>query len=105
MVTYGKSRVPFDSDAAASTDLADTTECTSRDALAARDLANYRAGYEHGFGDGYSTGLREGLNQGPNHPAVSRSVANMFGDWDGAQAAHERSTQRFWRDYRAGDEQ
>lgn len=105
MVTHGKNRAPFDSDAAASTDLADTTEYTSRDALAARDLANYRAGYEHSFGDGYNIGLREGLNQGPNHPAVVRSVANMLGGWDGAQAARERSTQRFWRDYRAGDVQ
>lgn len=44
---------------------------------------------------GYSLGLREGLAQGPAHPAVQRSVANMFNDWDGAHNALQRSIDRF----------
>ena len=47
----------------------------------------------------YEQGLREGLSQGPTHPAVQRSVANMFHGWDGADAARQRSTQRFWSEY------
>jgi hypothetical protein len=49
---------------------------------------------------GYSQGLIEGLAQGPNHPAVQQSVANFFGDWQGAEAARQRSTQRFRNWYR-----
>lgn len=47
--------------------------------------------------DAYHRGLREGLSQGPAHPAVQRSVANMFYGWDGADNALQRSTQRFWQ--------
>lgn len=47
------------------------------------------------YNRGYSLGLREGLNQGPTHPAVQASVARMFGDWDGAEAARQRSTHQF----------
>lgn len=50
----------------------------------------------------YEQGLREGLSQGPTHPAIKQSVANMFGDWDGVQAARKRSAQRFWQQ-RGGD--
>ena len=50
---------------------------------------------------GYSQGLREGLAQGPTHPAVQRSVQRMFGDWDGADKARERSANQFWHEYRA----
>ena len=49
---------------------------------------------------GYSHGLKEGLAQGPNHPAVQASVARMFGDWQGAEAARQRSSQRFTNWYR-----
>jgi hypothetical protein len=48
---------------------------------------------------GFEAGLREGLAQGPAHPAVQQSVANFFGDWDGVEAARERSAQRFWNEY------
>lgn len=49
---------------------------------------------------GYDVGLREGLAKGPAHPVVQRSVARMFGDWQGAHASLAQSVQRFWRDYR-----
>lgn len=61
----------------------------------------YNDGFSNGHSIGYGKGLQDGLAQGPNHPAVQQSVANFFGDWDGAQAARKRSTQRFWQDYRA----
>lgn len=50
----------------------------------------------------YEQGLREGLEHGPTHPAVKQSVANMFGDWDGAHNALQRSVERFNRE-RGGD--
>ena len=53
--------------------------------------------------DAYHRGLREGLAQGPAHPAVQRSVANMFHGWDGADNARRRSTQRFWNEYQERD--
>lgn len=49
---------------------------------------------------GYEAGLQEGLAQGPAHPAVQASVARMFGDWQGAEAARQQSTQRFRNWYR-----
>jgi hypothetical protein len=49
---------------------------------------------------GYSQGLHEGLAQGPTHPAIQASVARMFGDWQGAEAARQQSTQRFTNWYR-----
>ena len=49
---------------------------------------------------GCSQGLRDGLAQGPAHPAVQQSVANFFGDWQGAEAARQQSTQRFRNWYR-----
>jgi len=45
---------------------------------------------------GYQAGLQDGLAQGPAHPAVQASVARIFGDWQGAEAARQQSTQRFW---------
>ena len=52
--------------------------------------------------DAYHRGLRDGLNQGPAHPSVQASVANMFGDWDGAHNALQRSVERF-NSERGGD--
>lgn len=52
---------------------------------------------------GYTTGLRDGLAQGPAHPAVQQSVQRMFGDWDGAQAAQQRSVERFKQQRNGGD--
>lgn len=49
---------------------------------------------------GYSHGLKEGLAQGPAHPAVQLSAERMFGNWQGAEAARQRSTQRFANWYR-----
>src|SRR5699024_37290 len=49
---------------------------------------------------GYSQGRTEGLAQGPTHPAVQQSVERMFGDWHGAEAARQQSTQRFNNWYR-----
>jgi hypothetical protein len=49
---------------------------------------------------GYEAGLQDGLAQGPAHPAVQASVARMFGDWQGAEAARQQSTQRFRNWYR-----
>lgn len=63
-----------------------------------RDWQMVRTAYEHGF----THGLREGLSQGPNHPAVQQSVANMFGDWQGADQARQHAAQRFWQQ-RIGD--
>lgn len=62
----------------------------------------YNTGFNNGHSVGYGKGLQEGLDQGPAHPRVQQSVANMFGGWDGAQAALQRSTQRFWDQYRGG---
>lgn len=61
----------------------------------------YNDGFSNGHAIGYGTGLQEGLQQGPAHPAVQESVARMFDGWDGADNARQRSTQRFWNDYRA----
>jgi|SRR5690625_1936359 len=49
---------------------------------------------------GYQAGLQDGLAQGPAHPAVQASVARIFGDWHGAEAARQQSTQRFTNWYR-----
>lgn len=56
-------------------------------------------GHSRGYSSGYSDGLRDGLSQGPTHPAVQLSVERMFGDWQGAEAARQQSTQRFWNEY------
>ena len=52
--------------------------------------------------DAYHRGLRDGLNQGPAHPAIQASVARMFGTWNGADNALERSVKRFHAE-RGGD--
>jgi hypothetical protein len=52
---------------------------------------------------GYSQGLQEGLAEGPNHPAVIESVKRVFGDWDGATAARQRSAARFHCELQIGD--
>jgi len=57
-----------------------------------QDIALWQAGYQ--------AGLQDGLAQGPAHPAVQQSVANFFGDWQGAEAARQQSTQRFTNWYR-----
>ena len=57
----------------------------------------YNDGFSNGHSIGYGKGLQDGLAQGPTHPAVQQSVANMFGDWDGAHNALQRSSQRFWQ--------
>lgn len=36
------------------------------------------------------------------HPAIAQSVAEMFAGWDGAEAAHRRSIQRFHAERRKG---
>lgn len=55
----------------------------------------YNNGFNNGHSIGYGKGLQDGLAQGPAHPAVEASVANLFGDWDGAEAARQRSIDRF----------
>ncbi len=36
------------------------------------------------------------------HPAIASSVAEMFPQWDGAEAAHHRSVARFHAERRQG---
>lgn len=62
----------------------------------------YNDGFSNGHSIGYGKGLQDGLAQGPTHPAVKQSVANMFGDWDGAHNALQRSVERF-NSERGGD--
>lgn len=57
----------------------------------------------------YTAGYRAGLEQGRAevscshvHPQIAASVAQMFGPWDGAEAAHRRSVARFRADRRQG---
>lgn len=63
----------------------------------------YNSGFSNGHSIGYGKGLQDGLAQGPTHPAVQQSVANVFGDWDGAQAAQQRSIDRFEQQRTGGD--
>lgn len=53
----------------------------------------------------YAAGYRAGLEQGrlevscPHiHPQIAASVREMFAGWDGEQAAHRRSVERFRAD-------
>lgn len=63
----------------------------------------YNDGFSNGHSIGYGKGLQDGLAQGPTHPAVEASVANMFGNWDGAEAARQRSAERFKQQRIGGD--
>lgn len=56
---------------------------------------DYLQGINDGYAVGYEEGLRDGLDYGPAHPRVQKSVANFFGEWDGAEAAGARSAARF----------
>lgn len=57
----------------------------------------------------YAAGYRAGLEQGraevscPHiHPQIAASVREMFAGWDGEQAAHRRSVERFRAEQRQG---
>lgn len=55
----------------------------------------YAEGYAAGLAEGREAGRLEGVAEGPAHPAVVDSVARMFPEWDGADAAHSRSVAQF----------
>lgn len=57
----------------------------------------------------YAAGYRAGLEQGRTevscphvHPQITASMAEMFGPWDGEQAAHRRSVERFRAEQQRG---
>lgn len=55
----------------------------------------YTVGYEHGKKAGFTEGRITGSTEGPAHPAIVESVNRMFPDWDGYNAAMNRSVLRF----------
>lgn len=63
---------------------------------------DYFQGISDGYAAGYEQGIRDGLAYGPAHPRVQQSVANFFGEWDGAEAARARSTARFHNEIGGG---
>ena len=82
-----------------------TTASTSPTCTHCADWSHgYALGYAQGHAAGFSDGRLAGASEGSAHPAIVDSVKRMFGDWDGHEAAHQRSVIRF-RDWYAASRQ
>ena len=78
-----------------------TSECSHID-YRKQHYAAYRAGYDYAY-DFFMPRIIELENQLRWY--INRNVTNMFQDlgFDGAEAARQRSTQRFWNEYQERD--
>ncbi|HRO31292.1 hypothetical protein [Citricoccus sp.] len=64
--------------------------------------AIYLTGLEDGDRMGYARALATLTPCEHTHPAIATSVAAMFPQWDGAEAAHRRSVAQFHAEHRQG---